>query len=177
MQNAQKTQNAIYQFKGALEKGSSLVLSQQQQQQQQGLRDVGSRWSVIVPARVRELFSVGLPLAAIRSARQGAARGAVLGAVSLAVLGTGCSSVHSPHPEHASHGKARPGMAMMCDRCETTWVVRPEGTGRLVRYTRQRAMVCPECQSAVETWWKTGVFKHSCSRCQGKLTCESPKGS
>jgi hypothetical protein len=32
MQNAQKTQNAIYQFKGALEKGSSLVLSQQQQQ-------------------------------------------------------------------------------------------------------------------------------------------------
>ena len=90
-------------------------------------------------------------------------------------LGTGCSSVHSPHLAHAKGPGAAPGSALMCDRCETTWVLRPEGAGRWVRYTRQKAMVCPDCESAVETWWKTGEFKHSCSRCKGRLTCESPR--
>jgi hypothetical protein len=90
-------------------------------------------------------------------------------------LGTGCSSVHSPHPVHATGPGSAPGAALMCDRCQTTWVLRPEGAGRWVRYTRQKAMVCPDCESAVETWWKTGQFKHSCSRCKGRLTCEPPR--
>jgi hypothetical protein len=79
----------------------------------------------------------------------------------------GCVHVHRPHAE--SHQSA-----VMCDRCKTTWVVRSETTGKLVRYTRQKAMVCPDCESAVTHWMRTGELKHGCSRCGGKMTCEEP---
>jgi hypothetical protein len=81
--------------------------------------------------------------------------------------GVGCVNVHEPHAE--SHKSA-----VMCDRCKTTWVVRGEPVGKLVRYTRQKAMVCPDCESAVTHWMRTGELKHACSRCRGKMTCEEP---
>ncbi len=79
----------------------------------------------------------------------------------------GCVNVHEPHAE--SHPSA-----VMCDRCKTTWVVRSETAGKLVRYTREKAMVCPDCESAVMHWLKTGELKHACSHCRGKMTCEPP---
>jgi hypothetical protein len=90
--------------------------------------------------------------------------------VGLAGLGVGgCASVHSEHPT-AMQG------AVMCDKCKTTWVTRSEPTGRSVyRYTREKAMVCPDCRSAVENWVRTGELKHRCSHCNGKMTCEAPK--
>ena len=107
----------------------------------------------------------------------------VLLAVGMAWAVAGCGTMHRPHPEHGrhagsgsgdreSHGSALNGSALMCDRCRTTWVLRPGGAGRLVRYTPEKVMVCPDCQSAAETWLKTGVFKHSCRRCGDRMTCE-----
>jgi hypothetical protein len=97
-----------------------------------------------------------------------------IGVWGLMMMGIGCTSVHPPHATHMGrHGTS--GSALMCDRCKTTWVVRPEGSGRLVRYTKERAMVCPDCQSAAETWLKTGVFEHSCRHCGGRMTCETAK--
>ena len=94
----------------------------------------------------------------------------VAGLVVVASLGAaGCESMHSRHPVAMES-------AVMCDKCKTTWVTRVEPTGRSVyRYTREKAMVCPDCRSAVETWMKTGKLKHSCTHCQGKMTCETPK--
>jgi hypothetical protein len=82
----------------------------------------------------------------------------------------GCVNVHKPHA--AARDSRDP--AVMCDRCRTTWVVRSETAGKLVRYTRQKAMVCPDCESAVMHWFKTGELKHACSHCRGKMTCEQP---
>jgi hypothetical protein len=94
------------------------------------------------------------------------------GLVVVSSLGAvGCESVHSNHPVAMEN-------AVMCDKCKTTWVTRVEPAGRSVyRYTREKAMVCPDCRSAVETWVKTGKLKHSCTHCQGKMTCEPAKQS
>jgi hypothetical protein len=82
--------------------------------------------------------------------------------------GGGCSNIHSEHPTAIQS-------AVMCDKCKTTWVTRSEPTGRSVyRYTREKAMVCPDCRGAVENWLRTGELKHTCSHCKGKMTCEAP---
>jgi hypothetical protein len=93
----------------------------------------------------------------------------VAGIVGLAGLGAvGCTTTHSPHPMAMEK-------AVMCDKCKTTWVTRVEPSGRSVyRYTREPAMVCPDCRSAVENWVRTGELKHSCAHCKGKMTCETP---
>lgn len=90
--------------------------------------------------------------------------------VGVAALGVGgCSNIHSEHPTAIQS-------AVMCDKCKTTWVTRSEPTGRSVyRYTREKAMVCPDCRSAVENWLRTGELKHTCSHCKGKMTCEAPR--
>lgn len=91
-----------------------------------------------------------------------------LGLVLIAgVAQTACTTVHTEHPTTA-------GKAVMCDKCKTTWVTSAQAGSRTTRYTRDRMMVCPDCQSTVETWLKTGQLKHSCSHCKGKMTCEDP---
>ncbi|MEY5024708.1 MAG: hypothetical protein RLZZ244_236 [Verrucomicrobiota bacterium] len=84
------------------------------------------------------------------------------------VGGTGCMHIHAPHAESKRS-------AVMCDRCKTTWVVRGDPSGKMVRYTRERAMVCPDCETAVAHWMRTGELKHHCAHCRGKLTCEEPQ--
>jgi hypothetical protein len=93
----------------------------------------------------------------------------VLGAlgIGMACAGVGCVNVHEPHAESRQS-------AVMCDRCKTTWVVRGQPMGKLVRYTREKAMVCPDCESAVMHWLRTGHLKHACSHCRGTMTCEQP---
>jgi Zn-finger nucleic acid-binding protein len=81
---------------------------------------------------------------------------------------TSCTTVHAPHPAVASN-------AVMCDRCKTTWVTGVESGGRVTRYTRQKAMVCPDCTSAVQNWMRTGILKHHCSHCGGTMSCEPPQ--
>ena len=33
-----------------------------------------------------------------------------------------------------------------------------------------KVMVCPDCESAIVTFFKTGKLKHSCAHCGGNLT-------
>ena len=96
----------------------------------------------------------------------------VFGVAAIVSMGAvSCTNVHTGHPTAMES-------AVMCDKCKTTWVTRTEPTGRSVyRYTREKAMVCPDCRSAVENWVKTGQLKHECSHCKGKMTCEPPKQS
>jgi hypothetical protein len=85
-----------------------------------------------------------------------------------ASLQTACTTVH---PEHS----AASSKAIMCDKCKTTWVTSARPGARTTRYTREKMMVCPDCQSAVEAWLHTGKLKHSCTHCKGKMTCEDPQ--
>jgi hypothetical protein len=78
--------------------------------------------------------------------------------------------------ETASGG---PISAVTCDKCKTVWVKRPapNASGKMAAYTTlrsEKSMDCPDCESAVATFFKTGSLKHSCSHCGGALThCES----
>ena len=74
-----------------------------------------------------------------------------------------------------------PGKAVMCDKCKTVWVSRPTsisagtkgGPGYIV-YRDVKSMECPECESAVATFFKTGSLQHRCKHCGGTMThCES----
>ena len=80
---------------------------------------------------------------------------------------TGCSNMHAPHPVGRTTGGA-----VRCDKCRTTWVARAEPFGKLTRYSKQEAMVCEDCESAVEHWMKTGDLRHYCSHCKGHMSCE-----
>lgn len=74
-----------------------------------------------------------------------------------------------------------PGKAVMCDKCKTVWVSQPVPIGGgtktspgYVTYRDVKSMECPECDSAVATFFKTGELKHRCSHCGGTLThCEA----
>jgi hypothetical protein len=35
---------------------------------------------------------------------------------------------------------------------------------------KSKVMVCPDCESAVVTFFKTGQLKHHCAHCGGSLT-------
>ena len=65
--------------------------------------------------------------------------------------------------------------AIACNKFKTVWVktpvqMGPTGKSGFVTYRDVKSMECPDCQSAVVTFFKTGVFKHTCSHCGGTLT-------
>ena len=75
---------------------------------------------------------------------------------------------------------AAPASAVTCDKCKTVWVKTPQQigpTGKTSAYVAlksEKAMACPDCESAAATFFKTGSLKHSCSHCGGALVhCES----
>jgi len=68
------------------------------------------------------------------------------------------------------------GDAVMCPKCETTWVRQPQATagGKATTYVSTKEMKCPECDSAVSTFMKTGKLAHSCKHCGETLAhCEA----
>jgi len=90
------------------------------------------------------------------------------GILGLAGLMTSCQST-----------AAGPTSAITCDKCKTVWVKRAEPIGATGKggsfYALKsvKSMECPECESAVATFFKTGALKHGCSHCGGTLThCE-----
>jgi len=95
---------------------------------------------------------------------------ALLGGSVLYLGLAGCVGVHEPHPL----GRTSAG-AVMCDKCQTTWVSRGEPFGKLTRYSRKEVMVCEDCEGAVEHWMKTGDLRHYCSHCKGHMTCSPEK--
>jgi protein-arginine kinase activator protein McsA len=58
-----------------------------------------------------------------------------------------------------------------CDKCKVTWVKTPTtgGKGRVLGYSRQKQMVCPDCKSAVENLFASGKFEHTCATCGGNM--------
>lgn len=83
-----------------------------------------------------------------------------LALVSLTIAG--CAGVHDPHATHAQN-------AVTCDKCKTTFVNISHTTYR--HNEQMKVMTCPDCESAVENFFKTGHLKHHCNHCGGSMTC------
>ena len=64
----------------------------------------------------------------------------------------------------------RPQAVVVCRKCETIW---PHYKGpharRLTPWKSPSNMKCPDCETAVVTFFKTGRFQHSCKTCGGQL--------
>lgn len=63
--------------------------------------------------------------------------------------------------------------AVMCDQCKMVMVKVANPTtakNPTITYHDVRTMVCPDCKSAMETFFKTGRLKHTCSHCGGTMT-------
>lgn len=63
--------------------------------------------------------------------------------------------------------------AVMCDKCKFVIVKDPIHIGvrgQTIMYQDRKSMVCPDCVSAVENFFKTGKLKHTCSHCGGTMT-------
>ena len=57
--------------------------------------------------------------------------------------------------------------AVMCDKCKMVMVKVPDPT---TSNHDAQTMVCPDCKSAMENFFKTGKLKHTCSYCGGTMT-------
>lgn len=57
--------------------------------------------------------------------------------------------------------------AITCSKCQVTFVNYPVtgDKGHVVGYAKRPEMVCPDCRSAAENFFKTGEFKHTCKTC------------
>lgn len=79
-------------------------------------------------------------------------------------------------PSCQSTGTSTAGTeAVMCDKCKTVWVTGPTTIGSSGRnpvtvWRDVKTMTCPDCESAVTTFFKTGSLKHACSSCGGTMT-------
>ena len=85
---------------------------------------------------------------------------ALVAAMSIAVL-SGCISMQPQAGTPQASG-------LMCNKCETVWVPSKDrggkpGTYHVYRSTRK--MVCPQCESMAETFFRTGQLSHSCPGC------------
>ena len=79
----------------------------------------------------------------------------------------------------AGASAADPTTAITCSKCQDVIIVNPAnngtkpGSGYTV-LTSKKVMVCPDCESAVQNFIKTGELKHHCSHCDGTMqTCTS----
>lgn len=68
-----------------------------------------------------------------------------------------------------------PPSAVSCDKCRMVWVESPRSGAQGKQFgayvpVKTRVMVCPDCESAIVTFFKTGQLKHHCSHCGGTLT-------
>lgn len=65
--------------------------------------------------------------------------------------------------------------AVTCDKCKTVWVQRPvqvggsSGKGGYYALRATKTMVCPDCESNIATFVRTGSLKHACSHCGGTM--------
>ena len=84
-------------------------------------------------------------------------------AAGLAVILSGCSSMGA--------GSKADEKAVMCSKCQTVWVSRPNlmGKGQVTAYTKDKKMVCPDCESAAKNFFATGKLQHTCRACGDSL--------
>lgn len=67
---------------------------------------------------------------------------------------------------------------VMCTKCQTTWVKQPITTGggkpHVVGYTSRKTHVCPDCQTAVNSFFATGKLEPTCKTCGDAMQiCET----
>lgn len=85
----------------------------------------------------------------------------------VAILAAGCSTVSPKMSADASNKE----QAVMCSKCQTVWVQRGYQEGKhVVAYRQDKQMVCPDCQSAIVTFFKTGKWQHTCKTCGENLS-------
>jgi hypothetical protein len=77
----------------------------------------------------------------------------------------------------SSASAADPTTAITCSKCQDVMVVNPANSGSkpgsgYTLFKSQKVMVCPDCESAVQNFIKTGKLAHHCSHCDGTMqTC------
>jgi len=89
---------------------------------------------------------------------------AVLSAAAVLIV-----SACTPVQEQAG---AKETVGVMCGKCRTTWVAAAGGgkPGTLQVYRTSRKMNCPQCETLVQTFFRTGELAHSCPGCRGELS-------
>jgi len=83
------------------------------------------------------------------------------------LLAAGCQTA-APAVDHSAH-------ALTCDKCKVTYVRVPDtAKGRIVGYTNQKHMECPDCKSAAANFFSTGKLQHTCATCGDSMeVCEA----
>lgn len=102
---------------------------------------------------------------AVRSALKIGAVGLGLAA---GILLAGCKTAPATHTLAPN--------AVQCDTCKVTWVKVPQYRGKagIVGYSSFKQMECPDCRNAVQNFFETGKFEHTCKACGGNMTiCQS----
>jgi len=92
---------------------------------------------------------------------------------SLALVG--CASPGNPAAQPAA-AAAPSTQAVACSKCQVTYVQVPtsDAKGRFRGYSARKDMECPDCKTAVQTFFETGTLAHSCTHCQGTMeVCQS----
>lgn len=90
---------------------------------------------------------------------------AVLSAAAVLIV-----SACTPVQEQAG---AKETVGVMCGKCRTTWVAAVDGGGKpgtVQVYRTSRKMKCPQCETLVQTFFRTGQLAHSCPGCRGELS-------
>lgn len=86
--------------------------------------------------------------------------------VCLAVLlvTAGC---HSTSAQRSLRDDSR---AVVCSKCKMVWVERYDmNDPYMMTLVSEEVMQCPDCESAVATFFRTGKFEHSCATCGDAL--------
>jgi len=82
----------------------------------------------------------------------------------MALMMSGCSTMGTEHKADEQ--------AVTCSKCQTVWISRPHQVGKspMTVYTKEKKMVCPDCESAVKNFFTTGNLGHTCKACGGTMT-------
>lgn len=91
-------------------------------------------------------------------------------AVTAGLFAVGCTSTNTPQSSLAPTDKG-----MTCTKCQVTWVQEPVSNGkRVTGYQWAKKDICPDCRDAVQSFFASGKFDHTCKTCGDSLQiCEA----
>ena len=90
--------------------------------------------------------------------------------------GVAISGCKSPNPGHGV--SSDPLLVVECSECRTIWV---DGSDTYYSwgessYESEERHACPDCRTAVENFFVTGEFRHSCIQCGDNIQVCYPVG-
>ena len=99
-------------------------------------------------------------------------KGMMTGAIAIAVM-FGVLAMPARADEEKKAEGADKDIAVLCAKCETVWVKTPRQVGpRATVLVTSKKMACDECKSAVESFFTSGKFEHTCGHCGDMVACE-----